>query len=103
MKQYDEDEAVDFIRKKISEKGVEAGKYTSDDILEVIDIIWDFYEDNGMLDLNLAEEGEDPEEKHIAEHVVKMVRKDRDCRIAPEDVPAIVAAELEYEATLDEF
>lgn len=101
MEVFDEDKAVEFIRTRIHSDG----RYSSDDILEVIDMIWDYYEDNGMLDIDMDDDSQGPEgaerDKLVA-HVVKMVRKDRGCRIDPDDVPAIVDAELAYEKMCDE-
>ena len=47
---YDEDNAIAFIRKTLPEN-VNA-RYDDDEILYVIDIIWEWYEKNGYLDLN---------------------------------------------------
>lgn len=101
MEVFDEDKAVEFILNRIDAKG----KYNSDDILEVIDIIWDYYEDNGMLDINIDDDTEtnDAERDKIVEHVVRMVKKDRGTRLVVEDLPDIVDAELAYEAMCDDL
>lgn len=102
MEVFDEDKAVEFILTRIDGKT----KYNSDDILEVIDIIWDYYEDHGMLDIDMDEESEyveSADRDKLVEHVIKMVRKDRGSRLAVDDVPAIVDAELAYEAMCDEL
>ena len=107
MEVFDEDKAVGFIRNQLAEKGVET-KYTSDDILEVIDIIWDYYEDNGFLDLDMSEDAaagteDNVDKEKLIAHVEKMIKKDRGTRIALDDIPAIVEAELAYEAQCDDF
>lgn len=105
MEVFDEDKAVDFIKHALEDKGVET-KYTSDDILEVIDIIWDYYEDNGFLDLDIDVAGDSTEEadkQALIDHVVKMIKKDSASKIAIRDIPAIVDAELAYEAECDEI
>lgn len=101
MEVFDEDKAVEFILNRIDTKD----KYNCDDILEVIDIIWDYYEDNGMLDINMDvdDSDDDIERDKIVEYVIRMVKKDRGTRLAVEDVPAIVDAELGYEALCDDF
>lgn len=104
MEIFDEDKAVEFILDKLNENSAISKKYTEDDILEVIDIIWDYYEDNGMLDLNMADDDSDEEAidfETLTAHVTKMVKKDRHSNLDPADIPAIVEAELAYEATLD--
>ena len=45
--EYDENDAIEFIVKKIEIEVEE------DEILNIIDIIWDYYEDNGMLDISM--------------------------------------------------
>lgn len=100
MEIFDEDKAVEFILDKLSKNSSITTKYDADDILEVIDIIWDYYEDNGLLDLNMALDDEEPEEvdkELLISHVVKLVKKDRNTKLKVEDIPAIVEAELEYE------
>ena len=47
---YDEDKAIEFIRKTLTAE-VNA-EYDDDDILYIIDIIWEWYEKHGYLDLN---------------------------------------------------
>lgn len=105
MEIFDEDKAVEFILNKLNENSSITKKYTQDDILEVIDIIWDYYEENGMLDLSMADD--DSEEDSIdidklTAHVIKMAKKDRHTNLEPLDIPAIVEAELAYEETLDD-
>lgn len=105
MEIFDEDKAVDFILKEIAEKTKNEKKYKADDILEVIDIIWDYYEDNGFLDIDMSldeEEGDDDvDTQKLIDHVVKMLRKDKSTNVLIEDVPAIVKAELDYEKQCD--
>ena len=43
--QYDENEAIKFIRDYMPENIRD--NYTDDEILNVLDMIWDYYEDNG--------------------------------------------------------
>ena len=107
MEVFDEDKAVDVILESLKRKGIDKN-YTADDILEVIDIIWDYYEDNGLLDLDMAEDSnsesnEDADKVALIEHVVKMIKKDRGTKIDTDHIPAIVEAELAYEAQCDEF
>ena len=57
--EYDENIAIKQIRKVLSDKS--NAIYDDDEILNVIDMIWDFYDENGMLDIDL-EDGEDDSE-----------------------------------------
>lgn len=47
---FDEDDAIAFIRTQVGEEI--SSLYDDDEILNVIDIIWDFYESNGMLEID---------------------------------------------------
>ncbi|MDE6754792.1 MAG: hypothetical protein K2J82_09315 [Muribaculaceae bacterium] len=99
---FDEQKAIDFIRKELPKAVNE--KFEDDDILYIIDIIWDFYEKNGMLTINseIVEEEELDPDKLIA-YVKKEIQKDREIMIDPDDVGLIVKAELDYEESLEDF
>lgn len=96
---YNEDSAVAYIRKNAATER----KYSADDVLEIIDIIWDYYEANGMLSLEIDDDNSDDDldlDKLVA-HARKVLAKDKGTRILAEDVPALITAELEYEAMLE--
>lgn len=100
--EYDENIAIKQIRKVLYDKSNTI--YDDDEILNVIDMIWDFYDENGMLDIDL-EDGEDDSEaiySELCDYVVRMLKKDKEAKILPEDVPAIVKAEVDYELSLEE-
>lgn len=100
--EYDENIAIKQIRKVLSDKSNTI--YDDDEILNVIEMIWDFYDENGMLDIDL-EDGEDDSEaiySELCDYVVRMLKKDKEAKILPEDVPAIVKAEVDYELSLEE-
>lgn len=110
MEVFDEDKAVEYILDKLTKNPAVTKKYSEDDILEVIDIIWDYYEDNGFLDIDMSldatnQEGiaDNPEKEKIVKLVIKMVKKDKGSNLEAEDIPAIVEAELEYETQCDEL
>lgn len=99
---FDEDEAVKFIRGEISAQANE--KYSDDEILFIIDTIWDYYEKNGFLSLNLdeiEEEQLDPDE--LVRYVKKEVKNSDEILMDPKDVESIVKAELDYEESLEDF
>lgn len=98
--EYDEDAAIAYIRTKLPANSKE--EFDDDEILNVIDMIWDYYEDNGFLDLDIEDDG--PDELKLADllaYVKKMVAKDSNSPLKISDVDAIVKAELEYEDTLE--
>lgn len=99
---FDEDQALKFIRSDVGEKI--SNKYSDDEILYIIDIIWDYYEDNGFLSLDLDETEEeilDPDK--LIEYVKKTVAEDEELIMDPSDIPSIVKAELEYEESLEDI
>ena len=102
MEVFEEEKAIKFILESLGER---AKRYDEDDILDIIDIIWDYYEDHGFLDISMDDDDEkhDPESEELIVYVTKMVKRDRGSNILPEDIQDIVKAELEYEAKCDEI
>ena len=97
---FDEDKAVAFIRNAIGQKISE--KYSDDEILFVIDTIWDYYENNGYLSLDLDEtEEEIMDSDELINYVKKEVANDEEIMMDPSDIGQIVKAELEYEESLE--
>lgn len=100
MKEFDENAAVAAMRKALSPEKAE--KYTDDDLLEVLDLIFDHYEESGALDPDLEDDDLDEEAEINAavEYIARFLRKSKDNRIEAEDLPALVKAELVYEESL---
>lgn len=96
---FNEDKAIAMMREAVPAERAEI--YTDDELLNVIDMIWDYYEENGMLEIDLEDEVEDEDlQSDLVEYVKRMLRKDRQAKVLPEDVEALVAAELAYEESL---
>jgi len=99
---FDEDDAVRFIRQQLMEDV--NGKYDDDDILCVIDIIWDYYERKGFLSLNLDVADEEVlDVDDLTKYVKKEIRNDNGLQMDPKDVEYIVKAELDYEESLENY
>lgn len=97
--EFDEQKAVEFINDKLVKASRQA--YADDEVLNVIDMIWDFYEENGLLDPDAGDDEEDEDiEPDLIDYVRRMLRKDKDATIDLEDVPLMVNAEIEYEDSL---
>lgn len=99
---YDEEKAIKFIRKELPQSINE--KYSDDEILLIIDTIWDFYEKEGLLTINLdivEEEESDPQK--LIEYVKKEIKRDHQLIMDPADIPLIIKAELDYEESLEDF
>ena len=98
---YDEDNAIAFIRKTLPEN-VNA-RYDDDEILYVIDIIWEWYEKNGYLDLNPeVTEEEEHDLTRLTAYVKAQLKKDQEIEMDPADVDLIVKGEIEYEESIED-
>ena len=97
---FDEDDAVNFIRETLPKSVSE--KYSDDEILYVIDTIWDWYEKNGYLSLDteVTDDGLLDDEQLVA-YVRKEIRNDKEIMMDPDDVGLIVKGELQYEESID--
>ena len=97
---FDEDKAIEFIRKAVGQKI--SDKYSDEELLFIIDIIWDYYENNGFLSLDMDEtEEEILDSDDLINYVKKEAANDEELMMDPADVGAIVKAELEYEESLE--
>ena len=90
---YDENLAIKYIKSQLPADW----SCEEDDILLLIDSMFDYYEEND--DFGTEEE---PAVKGLVEYVKKALEKDKLNTIKPEYVEQIVKAELEYESQLDE-
>lgn len=99
---YNEQQAANFIRQKI--KTAIARDYSDDDLLCVVDVIWDYYERKGLLSLNdLDAEEELLNEDDLISFVKSEIKEDGTVPVELADIPAIVKAELEYEESLEDI
>lgn len=97
--EFDEQKAIEFINARLVENGRTA--YPDDEVFNVIDMIWDFYDENGLLELESDPDDEpDDIEQEVVDYVVRMLGKDKGASVAPEDVPLIVRAEMDYEDSI---
>lgn len=99
---FDEDKCVAFIRGELSPEVNE--KWTDDEILYVVDIIWDYYEKEGLLSLNASvTEEEELDIDKLTEYVTRQLKNDEEFVMDPVDIPLIVKGELDYEQSLEDF
>lgn len=97
MTEYDETKAIRLMNEAAG------SNYPDDEILNIIDMIWDYYEQNGLLDPVLDDADADDSDSELAdivEYVKRMAKKDRHCKVSPDHIEALVAAELKYEESL---
>lgn len=100
MKEFDEKDAIKAMRAAISNEN--SALYDDDELLNVIDIIWDWYDDQGLLDIDAEADDEDVNTDTLIKHVGKMLSKDSDSPIKRENIEPLVSAELRYEQSLDD-
>lgn len=101
MKEYDEIEAVKHIRNYMPLDIKD--KYSDDDILIVIDTIFDYYDKKGFFDISADSDVDDEEELEVNDmigYVKNQVRKDPDNVVEADDIMSIVLGELDYEEKL---
>lgn len=102
IKTFDEDEAVRFIRATLPE--ARSNVIDDDEILYVIDCIWDWYEKNGYLEINASvTEEEEIKVDDLVSYVIRELKRAGEFAMEPADVEAIVKGELQYEETLEDF
>ena len=98
MKEFNEKEAVRAMRQALSPEA--SGRCSDDELLNIIDIIWDWYDDNGLLDIDAEADDDDVNVDALSAHVRRMLAKDRLSPVLPDEVEPLVAAELRYEQSL---
>lgn len=99
--EFDEERAIAYIRKNVGEQV--SDQYSDDEILYIIDIIWDYYERKGFLSLNKnVTDKELLDEEELVNYVKKELKNDGTILMDPKDIDLIVNAELDYEESLEE-
>ena len=99
---FDEDQAIAFIRNYVGEKI--SNQYSDDEILYIVDIIWDYYERNGYLSLSAdITDDEILDVDNLTAYVKKEVARDDELEMDPHDIAKIVKGELEYEERPEDF
>lgn len=93
--------AIQFIRNFAGEDI--SRQFSDDEILFIIDIIWDFYEKKGYLAVNSSVTNDELlDEDELIAYVRKELKNDNTLIMDPKDVGVIVKGELEYEESLED-
>ncbi len=96
---YEEDDAIRVIRETLSKEIND--KFADDDIMEVVDSIWDYYEDNGLLSLDdINDEDDEIDINAMAKEIFKTLHKNGPKGITIEDISLIIKGEQAYEEGL---
>ena len=95
--EYNEKDAISFISSKLHYKIDETT------ILYIIDLIWEYYEKTGTLEISFDIDEDDVDIDELIKYVATEVNKSA-LELADENIiKDIVVAEIAYEETLDVF
>ena len=98
--EFDESEAIKYMRRYVGDEV--SAKYDDDELLNLIDIVYDYYESNGLLELDLSDDDDELDVEDLMEYISRMLRKDKRAQLSVEDARPLLEAYLEYEESLDE-
>lgn len=98
--EFDEKRVIKEMRNAVSEESSKL--YNDDELLNVVDIIWDWYEDQGLLEIDSEADDEEINVDALIKHVRKMLSKDKASPVLQDDVEPLVMAELRYEQSLED-
>lgn len=93
---YDEDEAVKFIQNLVPAEL--KAKLNEDIINYVLDVVYEYYEDNGLLDEDAVEETSIDEEDML-QFVIEAAKKDK-IDLDEDDIQLMLDGEYEYGKSL---
>lgn len=93
---YDEDEAVKFILNFIPAESKD--RIDNDKIEYVLDVVYDFYDENGLIDEDSTEEASIDEEE-MFKYILKCSKKDK-MKLSEDDIQIILDGEYEYGKSL---
>lgn len=99
---YDENEALKYIRKALPAD--KQDQYTNNEILEIVSIIYEWYDRQGYLSLDLSTIDEEEQDiDKLTEYVKTQLAANGEILMDPDDVELIVKAEIDYEESIAEF
>lgn len=99
MKEFEEKDAIEAMAAVLPEE-----LRNEDALLEILDLIYNYYEENGELEVDLDDDDEDEDETDIdgmVDFICRYVRKNSAAKdFTREDIVKAVQAEIEYEFSL---
>ena len=99
---YDEDDAVKYIRNYLPQEL--KSKFKNDDILYILDLIYDYYESNGLLSEDASDDQlVEIDEDELIEYVIKNDKRDQVGLFEAEEVALIVQGEMAYCESINMF
>ena len=91
---YDEADSVKFIQNYLPQEL--KGKFSDDDINYIVDLIYEFYDSKGYMDMDDDDTDIEIDEDELTEFVVKNALKDKVGKFEAEDIAFVVQGELAY-------
>jgi DNA-binding FadR family transcriptional regulator len=99
---FSETNAIAYIRSSLPKDISES--CTNNVILYVIENIWDWYDENGFLSLDIDDEEDDSiDVQEIVNYIVNRCLKQKELGLSRSAIELIVKGELEYEKSIDTF
>lgn len=96
--EFDENDAVDFMRNAVAA----ARNCDDNELLNIIDMIYDYLEQNGLLEIDADDDDDDDVDiDEVSAYVARMLKKDRGAKLDPALIPSLVEAYFDYETTLE--
>lgn len=99
--EFDENEAVKYMRSHVPEE-LSAMYSDDDELLNLIDLIYDYYEANGLLDIDIDDSDDELDIDDMLSYIARMLKKDKGAKLTPEHAEAFVNAYMEYEESLED-
>jgi hypothetical protein len=99
---YDDDQSITFIRNYLPQELKE--KFTDDDLLYIVDLIYEYYESKGFL----SDDADDDkvieiDEPELITFVIKQAKKDKVGKFESDEIAFVVQGELAYCESINLF
>ena len=99
---YDEEDSVKFIQNYLPQEL--KGKFSNDDINYIVDLIYEFYDSKGYMNMDMEDNEEvDIDEEELGQFVIKNALKDKVGNFSEDEITFIVQGELAYCDSIDMF
>ncbi len=98
--EFDDEQAISFILDYLP-SDLKA-KFTDDDIQYFLDVIYEFYDEKGLLHEDVVEEV-DIDEAELAKFILKCAKEDKMTQFTSETVDVLLDAEYEYSKSIGLF
>ncbi len=94
MKEYDEDEAIAVMKNALGPAAP-----ADEDIYQVLDLIFDYYDENGELDID-ADADDETDIDDMTDFIAGYLKGKSKSSLTREQIKTLILAEIEYEDSL---